>query len=123
MVKTVYDPCPCGYCIPNARVFTGFTKTGNNTFNTGQFNVDGTWDNGWNFKNANGGSVFFPALGCRFGTTGLFPQWIGREGRYWSACAFSSSSSSHLAFGIDYINSMTYDYRSSSFSVRPCKIQ
>lgn len=30
VVKTIYDPCPPGFKVPNRNAFTGFTKTGDN---------------------------------------------------------------------------------------------
>ena len=30
VVKTVYDPCPAGYCMPPSAAFTGFSTTGDN---------------------------------------------------------------------------------------------
>ena len=51
-VKTVYDPCPPGFKIPNGNTFTGFS-TGN------KFNKGYTWN-----------GSFFPASGFREYSTG-----------------------------------------------------
>ena len=48
-VKTVYDPCPPGFKIPNGNTFTGFS-----TSNGGSFNNGYTWN-----------GAFFPASGER----------------------------------------------------------
>ena len=61
VVKTIYDPCPAGFCTPPSGAFTGFTGTSGN-------NVSGAWDNGWNFfcgLDKTGETIYFPALGAR----------------------------------------------------------
>ena len=65
-VKTIYDPCPAGFKVPEGDAFTGFTTTGKNTKNENEFNVTGNYFKGWNFNNKlenPDATVFFPALG------------------------------------------------------------
>ena len=72
VVKTVYDPCPAGLKMPASNAFTGFTTTGQNTSNSSEFNVEGSWDMGYTFKSKTGiNTVFFPATGCRLDNNGL----------------------------------------------------
>ncbi len=65
-VKTIYDPCPAGFKVPERNAFTGFTTTGEKTNVKKEFNVTGSYDYGWNFNNKlkNPDATFFiPAAG------------------------------------------------------------
>lgn len=42
VVKTIYDPCPLGFHVPNYYAFTGFSTTGRNTGNASEMNRAGT---------------------------------------------------------------------------------
>ena len=68
VVKTVYDPCPVGFHMPQRNAFRGFTSTGGNTSDAAQFNVSGSFVRGWNFwtNNTHAATIFFP--GCTPGT-------------------------------------------------------
>ncbi|MDE6703504.1 MAG: fimbrillin family protein [Muribaculaceae bacterium] len=66
--KTIYDPSPVGYIMPDEYVFTGFTDTGTSSTNRSKFNVKGDYKNGWEFyceANRGGETIFFPANGGR----------------------------------------------------------
>ena len=74
-IKSIYDPCPVGFKVPGGRCFTGFTTTGSNTSTANQFNVIGSFANGWIFKKNDLDSIgtFFPAAGCcLFAGRGVF---------------------------------------------------
>lgn len=120
--KTVYDPCPVGFKVPNARVYTGFTTTGGNTSDSSQFNVVGNWSSGWNFKrNANDAAGnYFPASGFRDHESGALSG-MGSGGYYWS----SAPSSAANAYGLDFYSGNVYPLDSGSraygFSVRPVR--
>ena len=47
--KTIYDPCPTGYRVPNSNAFRGFSKTGFNVDRLSYFNYVGSYDQGFNF--------------------------------------------------------------------------
>ena len=84
VIKTVYDPCPAGFKMPEAKVFSAFTSDG--TY-TGHLNTTGTWTNGWNFNNKSSSpnaSIYFPAAGRRDRIDGSL-SYVGREGNYWMA--------------------------------------
>lgn len=57
VVKTVYDPCPAGFKMPNGNTFSYFSIS----------NVVGSFSNGWYFKRNSEDTtgVFFPASGRR----------------------------------------------------------
>ena len=127
IVKTIYDPCPRDFTVPNARVFTGFTSTGGNTNTAEQFNVIGSFANGWYFKkNENDSSgAFFPASGSRFIFDGGI-MYVGSKGSYWSAGVNSATNACSLNFGSGNVNPLynsSFDLsRASAFPVRPVAI-
>lgn len=125
-VKTVYDPCPPGYEIPQANAFTGFTTTGGTSLTASQFNVRGSFTDGWYFYtslgsgnkvNTGGPTVFFPARGFRRYSDGSFLY--GDSGYYWSAIPYSGKYIYYLYFlssGVTPINSCGRAY---GFPIRP----
>ena len=90
-VKTIYDPCPAGFKIPEKKAFTGFTTTGKKSNDQKEFNVTGSYNKGWNFNNKlenHDATVFFPALGSRERTTTLQNF---SSGYYWTATSYTSN--------------------------------
>ena len=122
IVKTIYDPCPRDFTVPNARVFTGFTSTGDNTSTAEQFNVIGSFANGWYFKkNENDSSgAFFPASGCRNYSSGGLTN-VGVSGYYWSAGVYGAAHAYRLLFLSGDVYPLHNYYRASAFPVRPVK--
>ena len=121
IVKTIYDPCPRGFTVPNARVFTGFTSTGSNTNTAEQFNVIGSFANGWYFKkNENDSSgAFFPASGYRNNSSGGLTN-VGISGFCWSA-GVSAINAYYLSFSSGGVSPLSASSRASAFPVRPVK--
>ena len=73
------------------------------------------------FTGTNGGSIFLPAAGFRYGS-GLIR--VGSDGGYWSSTQCPSYSGSAYSLYIDsYLTPdytlMDYNERSDGFSVRP----
>ncbi|MBR3303808.1 MAG: hypothetical protein IKI67_06495 [Bacteroidales bacterium] len=92
--KTVYDPCPPGFCVPNRFVFTGITKTGDSSGDANDFNiikpeVGTTFDSGYvvmkNSTDTEG--LFLPALGIRYYQSSISNYQLQEteNGYYWSA--------------------------------------
>ena len=122
-VKTVYDPSPVGFVVPPSGVFTGFTTTGANTTNVALFNVDGAFDNGWNFfcgLNKTGKTIFFPASGSRNSTAGAAYN-VGGNGYSWSAFPYSTTHGRYLGFSATLVYPQSNPSRSNGFAVRPVK--
>lgn len=112
-VKTVYDPCPVGWKVPNGKTFTGFSKT----------NVIGDFSNGWKFKRYTNDSVgiFFPASGFR-GYSNSSLNSVGSAGAVALSSAYSESRPCILYFSNSLVSTDTnYSsvYRSSGISIRP----
>ena len=84
-VKTVYDPCPPGFCVP----------TGNLYKYAGDQSSSASWD-GTN-KGRTWSGIFFPASGYRGYGSGALGG-VGSYGCYWSASPSSSSYGRYLRF-------------------------
>lgn len=67
--KTVYDPCPVGWRVPELSVWSGFNNT---SFK---------WNN--NNKGSTIGGIFYPGAGCRIANGNIDD--VGGHGYYWSA--------------------------------------
>lgn len=107
-VKTIYDPSPVGFKIPNGNTFTGFSIS----------NVVGSFANGWKFKKNSSDTVgiFFPAAGTRGYSNGsLFS--VGSSGYVWSTAAKSQDYAYDLNFISSNVNPQYNSGRSSGFSV------
>ncbi len=128
--KTVYDPSPKGFCIPSAKVFTGFTNDGtnvrvslldegtvedafNNRINTYIRSKDDFVRNfGFTFYcrvmpsegayNSTGGTTHFPVIGYRPGDgSSSTPLEAGKLSYTWSCNPDASKSSAwYMVFGI-----------------------
>ena len=88
-VKTVYDPCPPGFCVPTGNLYNFMGNNGSrsdNTFTTGQGK---TWSASTYSANTTGNDLFFPASGCRNSSDGSLSN-VGSYGFYWSASALNS---------------------------------
>jgi hypothetical protein len=77
-VKTVYDPCPAGFCVPTDHLFEYFKELGINAFTTVE-NIRGRK------LSVGERSVFFPYLGYRSRSSGRVVE--VDKGEYFSATA------------------------------------
>ena len=107
-VKTVYDPCPVGWKVPNGNVFTGLSvlSSANGIFKLKRgYSTDGT-------------GVEFPASRCRDGGSGGIGD-IEMAGYYWT----SASASEQYAYGffvnLHMVGVDSESWRSGGYSIRP----
>lgn len=111
-VKTIYDPCPAGFCVPTSDLW--YMMSGN----SGRLSTSGTWDsmNYGRLWTSNTPNVFFPASGSRNFSDGSLTN-VGSLGYYWSASPFSTYTGSNL-----YFSSSSWDWyylnRALGFPVR-----
>ena len=103
-VKTIYDPCPAGFCVPTSDLF--YVMTG------GATNYSGTWDSTNKGRLWTDGTTYFPATGKRIGSSGIVNS--GYYGNYWSTSPNGSNNAITLypyweAWGWDS-NYRTYGY-------------
>ena len=110
--KSIYDPCPAGWRVPDG----GENGIWSKAFGTSSsFNLDfDDVNRGVNF--GNGWVVWYPASGFRdyYGSLGN----DGSYGFYWSASPYNNNACS-LGFRNDgRVNPSNYNYRAYGFSVR-----
>ena len=80
-VKTVYDPCPPGFCVPTMGLYT---YIGSQTIPE--------WNTGYTHS-----GVFFPASGYRYYLDGILHK-VGTIGYCWSATAYDSIRGRYFYF-------------------------
>ena len=111
--KTIYDPCPPGFCIPTGNLWY--------YFGNGSSRSDSNWDSTDKGKTwstgITGDALWFPAAGCRLSSSGSLSS-VGSNGYYWSATPSSTIRGHHLNFFSSYWSWNSY-YRAVGFSVRP----
>ena len=113
VVKTIYDPCPAGWNVPQYNTFTGFSKT----------NVVGSFNKGWTFKNSGDDKgIFFPAAGCRNGS-GASVNNVTSYGGWWLSVPYDSKYGHNLYFYSGYVNPQDYNNRSYGYCVWPALSQ
>ena len=132
--KTVYDPCPIGFKMPDRLAFTRFTTDGQNQTNSNYFNVSNTTtygiDKGWNFYIDNSNNPdFWYAFGFIDCWTGRYTAnsgtgkgclaYAGFRGRYWSARASSAGRGCLLGFDSGSVYPRDTEPRGSGFAARP----
>ena len=120
VTKTVYDPSPVGFNVPDESAFTGFTTTGGNTADATQFKVVGAWANGWKFKRSSTDAAghFFAAGGFRYSGSGAFSN-VGSSGNFWVAGPSGAALGRNLLFSSGLVYPLDSGGRSYGFSVRP----
>lgn len=109
--KTIYDPCPPGFCVPTGNLWYYFGDGGTR------------WDYNWDSTNngktwtLNGASIYFPAANLRNHNSGSL-GYVSSEGCYWSATPYDTVSCRYLYF---YDNSWLWSdrYRAYGNPVRP----
>ena len=125
VVKTIYDPSPSGFCVPDPDAFNGFTTTGetNGYGHEDAGNVSGVFKKGWYFytkPNKTGDLFFFPANGNRSHTDGMiYDVESNYAGYYWSSGAGSAGNARRFSFTSKFITPSSSYYRGEGYSVRP----
>ena len=114
ITKSVYDPSPAGFRLPETAAFTGFTTNGENNGP-----IKGTWNDttkGYTFTN--GVETYWQACGYRAYNSGSLID-VGFYGYYWSAGPSNASYGCRLHFNSSSVYPQYLDYRAFGFSVRP----
>lgn len=129
VVKSVYDPCPQGFCVPAPAAFRVFTANGSNG---GTKNILKAWDSsmgGYYFYTVKASSVvvgttptiFIPAYGERNNGNGTLNS-VGSEGQYWTSGHYNNSGDGRLlVHNSSSVNPTDYryiDHASSVMAVR-----
>ena len=117
--KTVYDPCPPGFCVPTGNLYCFMGNNGNRSMSTWDgTNKGATWDNSVVSGSITGSAIFFPASGYRSNSSGTLNN-VGSHGYYWSASPNNGSEGCRL-----YFYSASWEWhrnieRADGYPVRP----
>ena len=97
-VKTVYDPCPPGFCVPTSNLYYFMANNGSGRSDAAWTSNQGkTWSASTYSANTAGSDLFFPASGYRGNSNGSLGN-VGSYGYYWSASASIGSFGRMLSF-------------------------
>ena len=127
VVKTVYDPSPAGFHVPELNAFTGFTTTGQLEEVVYRWNIEGRGSKtnfdakvGLKFytNSSKTSTIYFPALGERNSITGNL-QFIRDSGAYWTAIPRYGGYGHFLHFHYAKIHPVFANGGSNGFSVFP----
>ena len=120
VIKTIYDPCPAGFKMPNSQVFTGFTSNGQNKTGEADINKIGDFNKGIYFKTSpsSTNTVYFPATGYRDYASGKL-QAVGEIGYYWPATAFNEGRGCGMLIKAWDVAPLANNIRCGGYAVRP----
>lgn len=122
IVKTVYDPCPIGFQLPNRNTFLGFSVTTSTGGWIEKANAKGAFNRGWDFycnPKQTGNTIFFPAA-VFWDAEGTSLTQVNKMGHSWLAMPKSSDTGKFLYF--DYKGVCTsHNKRSYALPIRPVK--
>lgn len=106
-VKTVYDPCPVGWKVPNGNTFTGLSilSSANGIVKMRRYSGDTV-------------GVGFPMSGCRGYSAGSLYS-VGSGGYVWLSSAYSQDRAYTMYFNSSNVSPQNHDRRAGGFGVRP----
>lgn len=116
-VKTIYDPCPPGFCVPSSNIWYYMTKGSSNDGSDGS--------NHWDTESLQKGRIwtktfpkmYFPAAGRRYSNSGAL-YGVGSDGYFWSSSPYGGSRGHRMSMDSSYFG-WYYGYRAYGFTVRP----
>ena len=116
--KSLYDPCPAGWRVPDGGVWARAANTAGNF----DYPIDGS-NKGMNFsgKFGSASTIWYPASGS-IGYSGDDVNSVGSYGYYWSASPFTYFGAKYtLWFSYDTVSTRAYNSPSEALSVRCSK--
>ena len=118
-VKTVYDPCPAGFCVPTQNLYWYYFGEPDNNWP----GISSSLCNNIIWDNTNKGitvlgSIWYPASGVRLGGVEGKLENVGSKGGYWSAFPHERTHSKMLYFSSVYFENSSY-VRTCGLPVRP----
>ena len=115
--KSIYDPCPSGWRVPDGGSNSVWSKAlGSSSYN------DYTYDSineGMNFSGKFGSAptIWYPASGYRYGSDGYWWD-VDRDGCYWSASPYDDRAYRLFFDYTDYVYTSSCSSRGNGHSVR-----
>ena len=115
--KSIYDPCPAGWRVPDGGESGVWSKAKGSSLDYNRY-YDST-DQGMNFSGDFGTdqTIWYPAAGCRYFNDGSLLD-VGSSGDYWSATPLGSSAFTLYFYKSGSVSSLHYYYRADGYSVR-----
>ena len=115
--KSIYDPCPAGWRVPDGGEEGIWSKAKGSSLDYNR-NYDST-DLGMNFSGEFGTdlTIWYPAAGCRFTYDGSLLD-VGSSGLYWSATPLGSFAYTLYFYNTGLVSPSYYYYRADGYSVR-----
>ncbi len=119
--KSIFDPSPAGWHLPQDYTWDVFSVNGNG--NGGTPRSKGGFSKGYLFyisneEGDNAPTAWYPASGLRDFSNGAL-GYGGSDGYYWGASPVSASNGRDLGFHGGYVNPMNRNSRGYGFPVRP----
>ena len=117
--KSIYDPCPSGWRVPNG----GHNGAWSMALGSSQYFTDASLYNsineGMNFSGKFGSdqTIWYPASGYRSDLAGGLRN-VGNSGSYWSASHNGYYAYYHYIYYNGYVHPSSYDNRAYGYSVR-----
>lgn len=118
--KTIYDPCPVGYHVPDAGENGIWTKSLDSTSSFEDTSLCKSTAKGYNFSKIFGddNTIWYPLAGYLYRASGQLCN-VGHNGYYWSVTPNSDNYVYYLYFYCyDYINPESSNHRANAFTVR-----
>ena len=99
--KTIYDPCPPGFCVPTGNLYYFMGNTSSRSDANWTTNQGKTWSATTYSSYTTGNDLFFPAAGYRYYSSGRMSS-VGSNGYYWSATPGSAYGGCYLEVNSSY---------------------
>ena len=116
--KSIYDPCPAGWRVPDGGSNGVWSKACGSSSSSWGYPYDGT-NEGMNFsgKFGSASTIWYPASGCRSNVDGRLAS-VGASGGCWSASPDDSGAYGLYFYSSGRVRPSDYGYRAGGQSVR-----
>ena len=117
--KSIYDPCPAGWRVPDGGSSGVWSKALGSSSSFTQSSLYNSSNKGMNFsgKFGSASTIWYPASGCRSYSDGGL-NGVGYYGRYWSASPRSGSAYSLYFSNVGGVDPSSYNFHANGLSVR-----
>lgn len=135
--KTIFDPCPAGFCVPNGWAFTGFTNNGgskNLLYDPDVFTTYGTknrinrpdhyWGYRFSYNGTSNESTWTIYIPCALGRdssgkiVGTTYQALG-QASYWTNACSSNTQATYFYAQINAVTPLRTDNHTCGYVIRP----